>query len=82
MSADDDFIIEIILLININSHNKGVLESKNYNDISKFSNIIFENYSDAYSQEEEKDYFGFKFMLLSVNKKYPQILGIRVQLKY
>ena len=57
------------------------MESYNYNNILKFSAIIFENINEANNQEEEKDDVGFKFLLLPVNKKYPQILDIRAQAK-
>ena len=69
-----------VLKININEDNIGILESYNDNNISKFSRIIFENYNKANSQEKEDD-VGFKFLHFPVNKKYLQILDIRVQAK-
>ena len=57
------------------------MESISDNYISKFSVAIYKNNNESDDQEESKAGIEFEFVLLSSNKKYPQIFDIRSQTK-
>ena len=57
------------------------MESISDNYISKISGAIYENNNESDHQEESKAGIEFEFVLLSSNKKYPQIFDIRSQTK-
>ena len=57
------------------------MESISDNYISKISVAIYKNNNESDDQEESKAGIEFEFVLLSSNKKYPQIFDIRSQTK-
>ena len=70
-----------VLPKNNNGDHIDIMESISDNYISKFSGAIYENNNESDHQEESKAGIEFKFVLLSSNKKYPQIFDIRSQTK-
>ena len=70
-----------VLPKNNNDDHIDIMESISDNYISKISGVIYENNNESDDQEESKAGIEFEFVLLSSNKKYPQIFNIKSQTK-